>query len=644
MVMFVVATAAVLSYVCDGGSGDVCNDDGYRQQWFWLSSGEVYRVNEESMILASGSLKLMFLSKVTSPVFTGKKMKGEAGNSDDKYEPIKIVLVENGTNQPLINSTFPASLKVMVVLLPAEFGSSTIVDSGTWTSSEFKDSVITNWENKKDILRGDPFVDLKNGSGIVGEIWIKHDKKHLRKCRFRLGAMVVDSGHEIKEAITEPFEVQDRRNELTSKRRPVSLHDNIYGSSGKMWEDTVRHAKTSIIDKRCNLSESVGSTSRPEDNPSLVDHAGFVNGELYMPSGIIEVKFKTLFTLIIDGYNEPSASSNPTNLKLIFPDDVASPVFTRIPIGRKTTAGDGGNESIRVFLVNTQTNQLVTTGPAASATLSIVLLPADFDGSKEFQQNIITERGKKKNLLQGNPTVVLKDGIGTVGEIHIKHDSKPLKNDRFRLGAMVVGCADRDVVIQEAVSGPFEVKDRRNTPKALRRLLPTDKLCCLKSIGKKSPVLGCMKKKGVLTVSDFIAMLDSDPQGLQKHNGYGSVGSISQQQSTNMSVFYDGNPCYKPMPCHENNISVQDYEENGLVLLPEEVLCFEPFLEDRIGDATTRVSDGGEVKVFLAKKRWKKVRATLWFSLLSCLKAGFGTVGSTLATCAGLKVGATLDG
>lgn len=355
--------------------------------------------------------------------------------------------------------------------------------------------------------------------------------------------------------------------------------------------------------------------------------------------------------------NEVSASSNPVNLKLIFPDEVVSPVYTGIRISGKSAGGDGGNiESIRVIMVDGQTNQHVTTGPAASATVNIVLLPANFGGSttrhggvwtpQDFKNNIIVNWGKKKNLLLGNLTVVLKDGIGTVGEIRIKHDGKPLKNDKFRLGAMVVGCPDE---VKEAITGPFEVKDRRNESKDSRRLLPTDKLWRLKNVGKRGPIVKCLESEGVLTVNDFVDMHDSNPRGLQeicgvkgkrweemvRHakrsrienvlDGYGSsVGSTSQQS----------NHMYIPQPYHENDISVQDYEVCGLVSLAEDD-GFEPFVdniqEDGTNGAAARVSiNGGEGKIVLAKKRWMKVRATLWFSLVSFLKAGLG-VGSTLS-------------
>ncbi|KAI3717789.1 hypothetical protein L1987_69618 [Smallanthus sonchifolius] len=103
--------------------------------------------------------------------------------------------------------------------------------------------------------------------------------------------MIDDSSFEIKEAVTDPFEAKDYRIELNSKNRPVTLSDKvsklknvakkgsislqkIYGSNGKRWEVTVRHAKTAISDNKCNVSGSVGSNTREPDEVSLVDHNG----------------------------------------------------------------------------------------------------------------------------------------------------------------------------------------------------------------------------------------------------------------------------------------------------------------------------------------------------------------------------------
>ncbi|KAI3825677.1 hypothetical protein L1987_07230 [Smallanthus sonchifolius] len=144
-------------------------------------------------------------------------------------------------------------------------------------------------------------------------------------------------------------------------------------------------------------------------------------------------------------YEEASASSKPINLELIFSNRVASPVYT----GRRITGevgGDGGNESIKIKLVDGNTRQQVTYGRAASLKVKIVLIRGDFRGVAgdegiwtplDFENNIVINFEKKKNLLLGDLSLILKDGSGTVGEVRIKHDSNPLRNVKFRLGAMV---------------------------------------------------------------------------------------------------------------------------------------------------------------------------------------------------------------
>nr|XP_043607759.1 calmodulin-binding protein 60 E-like [Erigeron canadensis]XP_043607760.1 calmodulin-binding protein 60 E-like [Erigeron canadensis]XP_043607761.1 calmodulin-binding protein 60 E-like [Erigeron canadensis] len=250
--------------------------------------------------------KLRFLTtEVASPVFTGKKDRKGIVASDGGY--IQVELIDNETDEPVIDGPL-ASKQVKMVLLPANFGD-------VWTSSEFKNSIQNHLGKKKNILLGDDLsIDLKYGRGTIRKIWIKHDKNHLRKVKFRLGAMMEDCFCEIKEAVTEPFEVKDRRNELISKKRQLTIDDKvsqlknvgrrgpcckrlvneniktvkdfldrlssdplalqmIYGSSGKRWEQTICHAKSAISAKTCNACESsVGSASHMA--PILVNHDG----------------------------------------------------------------------------------------------------------------------------------------------------------------------------------------------------------------------------------------------------------------------------------------------------------------------------------------------------------------------------------
>ncbi|KAI3825679.1 hypothetical protein L1987_07232 [Smallanthus sonchifolius] len=144
---------------------------------------------------------------------------------------------------------------------------------------------------RKNILQGELSFNLEYGRGTVGNIWIKHDKNHLSKSSFRLGVMIDDCSFEIKEAVTDPFEAKDQRIELLCKRlenekimnvkdfldrlfsNPVALQ-KIYGSNGKRWEVTIRHAKTAICDNKSNVSGSVGSNTREPDVVSVVDHNG----------------------------------------------------------------------------------------------------------------------------------------------------------------------------------------------------------------------------------------------------------------------------------------------------------------------------------------------------------------------------------
>lgn len=185
----------------------------------------------------------------------------------------------------------------------------------------------------------------------------------------------------------------------------------------------------------------------------------------------------------------------------------------------------GGTESITIMLIDSQTRQQVISGNVSSLKVKMVLIHGDFDGvttsdsniwtHEEFKEKIVVTWKNKKNLLLGNLSLVLKNGIGTVGEMRIKHDSKPLKNVKFRLGAMV----DDDncpFEIKEATTNLFEVKDRRNESKYLGPLSPNDWVWQLVNISKKGPIRKRLESKKVSIVRDFLNMHSSNPQVLQQ--------------------------------------------------------------------------------------------------------------------------------
>ncbi|XP_071695021.1 calmodulin-binding protein 60 F-like [Rutidosis leptorrhynchoides] len=278
-------------------------------------------VNTAPSSLKPKSYKLKFLNKVGPQVITGKN--GHRGiKASGGYENIVVELVDSETGL-LITDEPAASKTVRIVLLPEEF-------YGFSTRSQFETSIVYDYGSKKNILRGDLYVKLENGRGTIGKIWIKHDRNHLRKVKFRLGAMinVPDCSYEIKEAISEPFEVIDYRNVLTCKNnRAVKPNDKvsklknvgktickrfmkaniknvanflemfnsnaadlqeIYGCKGKKFDETVQHAKTSLFvsDKNSSACGSTGSSSQGRGHTVPVENEGRAEVDIksYEPS------------------------------------------------------------------------------------------------------------------------------------------------------------------------------------------------------------------------------------------------------------------------------------------------------------------------------------------------------------------------
>ncbi|XP_059442348.1 calmodulin-binding protein 60 A isoform X1 [Corylus avellana] len=236
----------------------------------------------------SRSLHLKFINNLSLPVFTGARIEGEDCSN------IQVALVDAHTAQ-LITSGPESSGKVEIVVLEGDFDGD---EHENWTTEEFKNNIVREREGKKPLLTGDAFVNLEDGTGVVGEISFTDNSSWTRSRRFRLGVRFVDNieGVRVREAKTESFIVRDHRGELYKKHHPPSLLDEVWrlekigkdgafhkrlsrenittvrdfltllfidpprlrnilgtGMSAKMWEITVDHARTCVIDKRVFL-------------------------------------------------------------------------------------------------------------------------------------------------------------------------------------------------------------------------------------------------------------------------------------------------------------------------------------------------------------------------------------------------------
>ncbi|KAB2089617.1 hypothetical protein ERO13_A03G061900v2 [Gossypium hirsutum] len=245
----------------------------------------------------SRSLQLQFLNNLSLPVFTGTRIEAE------ECSAIKVAIVDSLTGQ-IVSSGLESSAKVEVVVLEGDFDGD---ERDNWTLEEFKNNIVREREGKKPLLAGDAFLTLTGGIGLVGEISFSDNSSWTRSRRFRLGARVVDGsdGTRVREAKTESFIVRDHRGELYKKHHPPSLSDEVWrlekigkdgafhkrlsrenincvkdfltmlfidpprlrhilgtGMSAKMWEVTVEHARTCVLDKRMHLYCPPGSQQK----------------------------------------------------------------------------------------------------------------------------------------------------------------------------------------------------------------------------------------------------------------------------------------------------------------------------------------------------------------------------------------------
>ncbi|XP_021733683.1 calmodulin-binding protein 60 A-like isoform X1 [Chenopodium quinoa] len=275
--------------------------------------------DEDLFPCESRNLQLKFLSTLSLPVFTGTRIEGEDGSA------IKVVLIDAATDE-VVQYANESSAKVEIVVLEGDFDG----DEGeNWTIEEFKNNIVREREGKKPLLTGDVNVYLKEGIGSVGEISFRDNSSWTRSRRFRLGAGVVGNadGYRIREAKTESFIVRDHRGELYKKHHPPSLTDEVWrlekigkdgafhkrlsidrvrtvkdflillhldparlrnilgsGMSAKMWEITIEHARTCVLDKRVYLYYSPMSQHKNGVVFNVVGQViGFYSESQYIP-------------------------------------------------------------------------------------------------------------------------------------------------------------------------------------------------------------------------------------------------------------------------------------------------------------------------------------------------------------------------
>lgn len=241
--------------------------------------------SEETQPAGARSLKLQFLDTISQPVFTGSRVEAEGGNT------MRVAIVDALSGQVVRNGPI-SSAKVEVVVLEGDFHGNV---GDNWTHEEFMSNLVREREGKKALLNGDAVTYLEEGIGLLGFISFTDNSSWTRSRKFRLGARVLDNcdGIRVREAKTDSFTVRDHRGELYKKHYPPSLFDEVWrlekigkegafhkrlcregintvkdflillnhdpshlrhilgpGMSAKVWEATLEHARTCVLDER----------------------------------------------------------------------------------------------------------------------------------------------------------------------------------------------------------------------------------------------------------------------------------------------------------------------------------------------------------------------------------------------------------
>jgi hypothetical protein len=228
---------------------------------------------------------------------------------------------------------------------------------------------------------------------------------------------------------------------------------------------------------------------------------------------------------------------------LHFNTRLSLPLFT----GGKVEGEQGA--AIHIVLVDANTGHIVTSGPESCAKLDVFVLEGDFNNEddenwseEEFESHIVKEREGKRPLLSGDLQVILKDGVGTLGEISFTDNSSWIRSRKFRLGLKVSSGFCDGMRIREAKSEAFTVKDHRGERKLMTclhllylsmRLVLTkfpldyivykkhyppalhDEVWRLEKIGKDGSFHKRLNKAGVFNVEDFLRLVIRDPQRLR---------------------------------------------------------------------------------------------------------------------------------
>jgi hypothetical protein len=318
---------------------------------------------------------LVFLNKVENPTFTTNLVRDENG------DPIKVAIYDTYAQSIISPDCFLSSAKVRLTVLDAEFWEN---KGETWSRSDFNQSVLRERERKGPILIGPSLIiQLQNGHGTFQNI-VFNDNSSWTKSGFQLGVMIEGEGEEgylngerIREGLSEPFRVKDRRGKENQKPVRLELKHNVRSlkNIGKDRASLLENNNIKTVSdflwwyyhNQAELRKILGIKSNSnKDWIIMVEHAKECDNE---------------FCASYNGFNN---TSQPQEVLMEKQINILSPNFNPIP-----------------FVIDNNANQV---SPLEEAPTWMVTLPDQFGNESEA---LVHPMGRNMSLcINAGPRVV----------------------------------------------------------------------------------------------------------------------------------------------------------------------------------------------------------------------------------------------
>ncbi|KAL6623612.1 hypothetical protein ACP70R_033491 [Stipagrostis hirtigluma subsp. patula] len=226
-----------------------------------------------------------------------------------------------------------------------------------------------------------------------------------------------------------------------------------------------------------------------------------------------------------------AADGSKTNIRLRFLNELKLPIYTEKNIT------DENNAAIKLAMF--EGDKMITSGTLSMVKVEILVLRGDFSNS---QRDNWTEEEFDKHIAQGRDgqdlvlgTVCLNNGEVELSQIRFKEGSCRRK---FIMAARVCKNTKPAGRVQEAITKPVTVLDRRNEPNE-KRHPPSldDAVYRLEEIAKNGVYHKRLLENGISTVESFLKALNKDHDELRK------ILNMKKQQNSWLKLIKHANDC-----------------------------------------------------------------------------------------------------